>query len=190
MRINEVIYFSPSTKMIDLDFNNKDMILKSFRERIDEFYFEPIKILNNSNKAFAAGTLIVSLIDIFANYSIGGKTGYRYRNWLKDNIDIEKNLQDDIYKYYRNGLIHEGFIKEGGEFSYEISESFVTVDLNSKTVMIINPKMMEEELKRYFEDYIAKLVTDRSLYEKFISTFKSQFQSEYALLRNETRGRG
>lgn len=193
MRINEVIYFSPSTKMIDLDFNNKDMILKSFKERIEEHYFKPLKELNSSKQAFGAGILIGSIADMFVAYFIGRKIEVReggrlYQQWLKENIEFIKHndKKDDIakaiYKNYRCGLLHEGYIKKYGEFSYEINSGiqFVT-PLND--IIIINPEIMQEELERYFINYFKKIQINEEYYSNFLRCFRRQFEREVESLK-------
>lgn len=40
--------------------------LNAFRERIEKYYFKPIKILNDNRYGFAAIGLLASLIDILA----------------------------------------------------------------------------------------------------------------------------
>ena len=44
MKIKNEFYFSPNTLLKDLDENN---VIKAFKERIDDWYFEPIKLMNN-----------------------------------------------------------------------------------------------------------------------------------------------
>lgn len=55
--------FSPSFKLNTI---NKNNVIEVFKERIEKYYFEPIKILNEKKFGFAAATLLTSLIDILA----------------------------------------------------------------------------------------------------------------------------
>lgn len=48
MRINDSIYFSPSLLLENLDLSDKELIVKSFKERIESYYFKPIELLNTN----------------------------------------------------------------------------------------------------------------------------------------------
>src|SRR4051812_38015830 len=105
MRINDIIYFSPSLKLEDLDLNNRQLVLVSFSERITEYYLNPISILVDKKMAFAAGALECLLIDAFARYSTEDeKVGNRFKNWCKYNLNISESVADSFYDFFRNGL--------------------------------------------------------------------------------------
>lgn len=45
MRIEDGIYFSPNVKYYDVDFNHPEELVEAFRDRIKQYYIEPIKNL-------------------------------------------------------------------------------------------------------------------------------------------------
>lgn len=82
MRINDCIYFSPTLLLENLDLTNKELVMKSFTERIENYYFKPIEILNENKQAFASGAILCLLIDAFARYSTTeDRVGVRIKNW-------------------------------------------------------------------------------------------------------------
>lgn len=146
MRIGEILKFSPNYKYLDLDWDKKECMINAFKDRVKGFYIQPAEKLNKDEKGFAAGVLCITTIDFLA------KIDYKERNqikkWLKDNIDDFKKpdpdfsgnrtLADRFYDEFRDGLIHEGRIKNGGQFSYEYQ---VIIKLEDEA-MIVNPEIL------------------------------------------------
>lgn len=63
MKIGDILYFSQKYKFTDLKWDDKDNLLKAFQDRVEGFYMEPTRKLNEGKKAFAAGVLCVAAID-------------------------------------------------------------------------------------------------------------------------------
>ena len=113
IKINEILYFSPKCKYIDLKWDEKDKLIQAFKDRVEGFYIQPAEQLNIDKKGFATGVLL-TIIDFLA------KIFYQERNkmkkWLKDNITefkkVDPNfsgirtLSDRFYEEFRDGLIH------------------------------------------------------------------------------------
>lgn len=57
MRIKDIIYFSPSLKLEDLDTANQELVLKHFHERVTAYYFDSIETLIGHKQAFSSGAL-------------------------------------------------------------------------------------------------------------------------------------
>ncbi|MBK9486732.1 MAG: hypothetical protein IPO01_16600 [Chitinophagaceae bacterium] len=75
--------------------------------------------------------------------------------------------------YFRNGLIHEGRIKSGGQFSY--SYTFLYFE---NGFLIINPRILQQEVTDYFERYLMQLVQHEGAYQIFYNKFFRQFNTE------------
>ncbi|MGC4102332.1 hypothetical protein [Ferruginibacter sp.] len=183
MRIDDVLYFSPQVKVIDLEMNNKEQILHGFKDRIFSYYLDAANQLNHLGYAFASGVILMSAIDAIANYSIGGK------NHIKDFIrqspsldnfseDQKKALVKAFDDYFRNGLVHEGRVKNGGQFSYEYP--FLYFD---NGFLIINPRLLHSEVVTYFENYIKLISKDEGAYAVFYQKFSRQFKPEIDALK-------
>jgi hypothetical protein len=184
MRIKDIIYFSPGIKAIDLDFNNRDQILDAFLKRINKYYLEPAIELNQNKQAFAAGVILMTTIDAITNYSKGGSN--RIKEFMAEIIEslsftseIKKKITNAFDDNFRNGLIHEGRIKNCGQFSYDY-ETLVKIE---NEFVVIDPNELLKRVKKYSEKYIEKLRRDDAAYSIFIDKFKRQFESEINRLK-------
>ena len=136
MRIQDVIYFSTNVRLEDLDLNKRELVIDSFQERIEDYYFKPIQILVDHKMAFSAGALECLLIDAFARYATT-ENGVEKRmvDWCKAHLNLSKDIATDFYKFFRCGLLHESHIKQFGQFcfdEYYISEA----KKMSKTILL------------------------------------------------------
>jgi hypothetical protein len=167
VRIRDILYFSPKYKFIDLKWDDKDNLLKAFQDRVEGFYIEPTRKLNEEKKAFAAGVLCVATIDSLARIETGlDKVGDRFEYWVKNNIEQfnrpnpDKPSQTLAYRFYdefRNGLVHEGRIKNAGQFSHDRNELVNTVEVNgAESVMIVNPDCLLNAVATSFRDTLIK----------------------------------
>jgi len=59
-----------------------------------------------------------------------------------------------LYEIFRNGLIHEGRIKAGAQFSYDIES---TVD-EPQGILVINPMRLGHEVERALQICVAEPV--------------------------------
>ncbi|MBK7666663.1 MAG: hypothetical protein IPJ32_04540 [Sphingobacteriaceae bacterium] len=126
MRVGDTIYFAPDLKAVDVDFDNQKQILLGFQRRLVEYYLSPSRILDGHKQAFATGVLLMTTIDAITYYSIGGND--RIKDFIRQIEEVsrfDQNEQKKIAKgfddYFRNGLIHEGRIKNCGQFSYDFN---------------------------------------------------------------------
>jgi len=187
MRTNDVLYFSPKYRFEEIDFDNKEQIIECFNDRVDGFYLEPAEILisnNNKKYAFSVGLICVATIDFLALISTGIKdnVGNRFTKWLIDEIDEFKsnsNMAKCFYRDFRNGLVHEGRIKNGGQFSYDFKEELINVVDN---VLIINPEILLKRIQDAFSRYIELLRKDEAVFEKFKEFLKETFRKEFEII--------
>ena len=186
MRVDDVVYFSPGVRAIDIDFTNTEQLINEFQARIETYYFQPVHLLNTTGNAFAAGVMIMATIDAITYYSIGGNDRIKSFFYYLDNLgDYEEEKRKSLSKAFdanfRNGLIHEGRIKNAGQFSYaypwllEIEHDF----------MIVNPKILQEKVEEYFYSYLQILRAGQ--FEDFINKFKRQFRAEVQSLQRHYR---
>lgn len=173
MIIDDILFFSPSIKFQNLEIESQKNLPDQFKERIQGFYLEPIKQLNDVGHAFAAGVLLVSCIDALSRYdAIHGKLKSdqkRFSKWAQSNLASFKNGHSSrFYCDFRNGLVHEARIKKAGSFSYEIDDTFIVADEK----MIINPALLIKEVSNTLEEFISKLKNDEKLWSFFNSKIK------------------
>lgn len=178
MRIKDIIYFSPNLKLEDLKLSNPEHILYYFKERIENYYFEPIEVLNQHKMAFASGSLECLLIDVFARYTTTeDRAGVRIVNWAQTHLQLHNAVADKFYKFFRCGLLHEGHIKQFGQFCFD--EGYInSAIMEEQDHIIVNPKYLLEELRQYLERFIELLKEDKEAYSIFINRLEEDFSDE------------
>jgi len=159
--------FSPDLRLEDI---NKDNILDAFRDRIKEYYFKPIRMLNDKEFGFAAIGLLASFIDILVktkDHLTGHKSRTEYESWLHEKLGFEKKCAEDFYEDFRCGLLHSGCIESGGQVSYETSDLYTFY----KGHHFVNPKILLEKIEQYFDEFI-KDENPTELFEYFEKKLK------------------
>ncbi len=151
----------------------------------------PANTLNSKKEGFATGLLCVATIDFLARISFGEKKKSRKRieKWISENIayfkensrshagDVVEMNGRIFYESFRCGLVHEGRIKNGCQFTYEITE---TVYLE-KEVMLINPENLLKEIEISFGKYLKILECDKEKFKKFKDQIMDDFKEEIKL---------
>lgn len=173
MKIKEHLYFSPKYRFEDLKWDDKNNLISAFKDRIEGYYLDPVILLNENKKAFAAGVLCVTIIDFLALIFTGCESvKKRIVDWLKNNIK-EFNTRDTsnknrskaerFYEEFRNGLVHEGKIKNNGQFSYDFKELLKI----SENIMLINPNYLLEAIKIALYRNIKEVEDDELYFQSF-----------------------
>jgi hypothetical protein len=191
MRTQDGFYFSPKNTYMSLHFNDKKEVINAFYERIKGFYIEPANKLDGTFEAFASGVLCVCTIDILARLEYGDNIGVgsRFKKWVRiylvDDFLIFKlkamkyneqlSLDSFLYEYIRNGLVHEGLIKQGFQFSYETSNNLFRFEPD---IIIINPKVLLNKVYDSLKAFIKKLNEDNSLYLKFSKQLQKDLKED------------
>ncbi|MCZ7392632.1 MAG: hypothetical protein ABOK23_10970 [Candidatus Methanoperedens sp.] len=182
MDIKGELHFSPkyTFKQIEIALkgNEKSTLIDAFKDRICGFYLGPAQKLCQLNKfyAFAAGVLCVSTIDCLAMISISpNRVGDRFTQWTQNNIAElnQYNLASRFYDDFRNGLVHEGRIKNGAQFSYKYTKLVEML----KGAMVVNPDILLKKISKSFEDYIGKVERDDIEYKK-LTDYLEKFDKE------------
>jgi hypothetical protein len=183
MKIGDILYFSPNYKFNQIDWNNKEELIKIFKDRVDGFYLNPADDLNKKEYGFVAGLVCVTLIDFIARISMGKHGRSRFEKWLcknipdfneKDSNSSNRSLAKRFYEEFRNGLIHEGRIKKCGQFSYDFKN---TVSVNDG-IMLINPETLLKDLKKVFAEYIREVKENQEAFGKLKEALKRDFQGD------------
>lgn len=145
--------FSPSLKLSAI---NPENVIEAFKERIEQYYFEPLKLLNKKKFGFAATAILASLLDILAKVenrdTENSKNRIKYTSWMGNNLELEPELAKFFYDNFRCGLLHSGCIESGGQISYSQKESFLLDNAH----FIINPNSLMKKLKKIFYNLIKK----------------------------------
>lgn len=180
MRTQDGFYFSPQNTFMSLHFDNKKGLINAFYSRIEGFYIKPAIKLDGTFEAFASGALCVCAIDILARLEYGDNTGVgdRFKKWVRAYLKSDFNdfgnevkqyhqhvtFDDILYECFRNGLVHEGVIKQGFQFSYETGKKLFYVE---SEIVVINPKVLLSKVYDSLNVFVKKLKDDDALFEKF-----------------------
>ena len=181
MRTEDALYFSFKYKILDINFDNKTHVIDAFKSRINDFYIKPaIQLVDNY--FFAAGLLSVCTIDLLARYEFTtGRVGERFINWInthikefniEDNNNPGKKLSNRFYLDFRNGLVHEGRIKGGSQFSNFFPD---LITLEGK-IMVINVRVLITSIEHSFNCFIEQLTEDDEKYKLFKSALLDDFK--------------
>jgi len=195
-REGELLY-TPSCTFEDLkwaiDNGDKDEIIRMFKERVEELYLKPARLLikhaehgeKNMGFVFSAGLICVSVIDFLGRFYMGcprGDVGSRFIGWLLSYMQppFYGYLANKFYKDFRNGLVHECRIKNGGEFSLDIDNLFVLKRVDNRKYLIVNPEVLLEEIRKGFDKYLKDLRKNNILFEELINCLKKDFKSDFS----------
>ena len=176
MRIREHLYFAPDVKFSELDMSG-DILPDQFKKRIRGYYIDPAIKAAEAGHAFASGLLLVACIDALAYFETGSEqVSERFRQWCKMHL---ASFNDDemswrLYKDFRNGLVHNARINNGGEFTLE---SDCTVEVE-ESILSINPLRLAEEVSDALNRYIERLKADDGERACFLARIRSDFKYE------------
>jgi len=197
------LYYSPSCKFEYLKglIDNKEEreLLKCFEERVKELYLEPAYVLikeandkksDNSSMGlvFSAGLICVSAIDFLGRFYFGCpkedkvKVERRFVGWLLKYMSPPFNalLAEKFYKDFRNGLVHECRIKNGGEFSLNEGETIrEEVDDNGVRYLVVNPEKLLKKLDDGFKNYLDDLQQDENMLCQLIECLEKDFNEDF-----------
>lgn len=177
MRVSDQLLFAPDTTFSELTLDNDDKLLDQLRNRIEGYYLSPARKLVEEEHAFAAGVIIVTCIDALSRFEYGEKpeTKKRFPEWCETNLPaFEDGYYRKFYNDFRNGLVHEGRVKRGGEFTFENSKAVVATD----EIFAVNPKYLLEEVSAALDEYISDLATGKKSIEDLKKLIRSDFEYE------------
>ena len=158
MRIEDQLYFAPGILFADIDLRGDDLP-RLISARLRGFYLEPAYYSAQKGHAFAAGLLVLAGVDALARMQTGdGHVKRRYIKFARNNLPSFATAEsaERLYENFRNGLIHEGRIKLGAQFSLETPDTLMRLE----RIMIINPVRLADEVCRALDAYLAALHRD------------------------------
>jgi len=176
MRIKDELYFAPGIRFAKLD-SSGDNLPDQFSKRIVGYYLEPAIQLAKSDHAFASGVLLVTCIDALARYSTGKENvGDRIKEWCQQELPSfnDENTSERFYCDFRNGLVHEARIKNGGEFTLQSNRAVQT----KGPILCINPSYLYEEVSQALNRFIELLKADDDKRKKLAEKITSEFKFE------------
>lgn len=205
MRIENEIYFAPGIKFKDLVWDDPNQLVNAFRHRVYGFYLcqahlfieswnEQINLGREreelSGLAFGCGVICSTAIDFLAviEFFPSQDVGDRYKKWLNKRIPLcvqpdpqnpKQTISSRFYYEFRNGLVHEGRIKNAGQFSFDqdILPSNGLYEIVDEA-MVVNPSMLLNFIVTGLDEYLHETERDEFLLQKFRCTLINYFSAD------------
>jgi hypothetical protein len=158
MRVGDILYFAPGIRFRDVDVKGA-LLPDQYRARMMGLYVEPAEACAGNGQAFASGVLLVSCIDALARVRFSEpKVGDRIKRFAREELTsfASEARATRFYDDFRNGLVHEARIKEGGQFSLEIGSTVEELG----GLMLINPARLAAEVRASVDAYADLLNRD------------------------------
>jgi hypothetical protein len=190
MREGDDLFFAPGVRFSEVDLNGP-ALAEHYRARIDGFYLDPARLCIRQRYAFAAGLLLVSTIDFMAGFHhsaeglVGRMVGTEFRRFARHRLQsfVSGDLTQRLFDDFRNGLSHEGRIKNGGEFSFDPPQT--VRHLGGR--LCINPAHLLNEVEDALALQIAELKENTVQRAKAVERLRSLFAKEFGIVENARR---
>ncbi|MBN1372592.1 MAG: hypothetical protein JW987_11695 [Anaerolineaceae bacterium] len=202
MKIENKIYFAPGIEFKAVDWYDPPGLLNGFVSRVYAYYIDPARNMakwlplaeNNPSIvlgiAFGCGVISCTTIDFLARVELQkDAVRERYIEWLvnwicgmkvPDPDATQRTTAERFYDEFRNGLVHEGRVKEAGQFSLD-ADTFASVDQIFTFVdhaMVVNPFNLLNAIEAALHQYQDKLLNDKSKLEQFAVFLRTVFQAD------------
>jgi hypothetical protein len=178
MRLGDILYFAPGIRFRDVDTKGAGLP-DQYRARMIGLYVEPAEACAARGQAFAAGVMLVSCVDALARVRFtDAKVGDRIKRFARTEL---KSFHSDalaapFYENFRNGLVHEARIKEGGQFSLEIGSTVEELG----GLMLINPARLAAEVRASIEAYVDLLNRDGAVRQALADVLVRDHAKDFA----------
>ena len=166
MRIEDQLYFAPNIRFADVDFGGAALPAQ-FRARMWGFYLAPAHACARGGHAFAAGALVLLCVDALARLQTSDPVvGRRFKKFVREHLPsfASEARADCLYDDFRNGLIHEGRIKSGAQFSLDTGETITSID----GIVLVNPGFLAHEVGGALDRYVDVLHADADARRRFL----------------------
>jgi hypothetical protein len=161
MRIDELLYFAPGITFDQVDFSG-ERLPEQLAARVRGFYLEPARLCAAAEHGFAAGVVLLACVDALARWTTGSRdVDARFISFAQRELPsfAEGSRAEQLYTAFRNGLVHEGRIKAGAQFSFDFQGT--CEDLQG--VLVINPTLLAREIDAALTAWVAELRSNRTL---------------------------
>jgi hypothetical protein len=179
MRIEDQLYFAPNILFEDVDFGG-GRLPEQFRARIHGFYLGPADACARAGHGFAAGALVLLCVDALARLQTGDKAvGRRFKKFVRENVPsfAGEELAGRLYNDFRNGLIHEGRVKSGAQFSLETGETVKIIN----GIVLVNPVLLAIEVSSALDRYIDDLQDHADALQRFSDVLVRDHNDDLAM---------
>ena len=183
-RIQDILYFAPGIRFADLNLQSPGLP-RHYRRRMVGLYIEPAEECTARGHAFAGGVLLVTCIDALARVRYGdNEVGRRFKRFARDELQsfATAGLDERFYDSFRNGLVHEGRLKDGAQFSLDVVGQTVE---ERDGLLLINPELLAGEVRAALDAHVALLDHDASERQRLAQALIRDHQQDFAAGRAE-----
>jgi hypothetical protein len=179
MKIADIIYFSPKYKLLSIKWDDRNLLLKAFKDRIDSYYIQPAKYLDKNKHGFSTTLICVSLIDSLARLATGerNRSKKRFIPFVEKLFKINNELAMGLYSL-RCGLVHETYAKNA-YIDYRLGP----IVCSENSILGINPHKLLQKIEEIFNNYLKALEKDDKLFMIFKENLQEDFDKELKLLK-------
>lgn len=176
MRIGDILFFAPGIRFDQVDLGGMDLP-RQFECRIAGFYLNPADRCIEDGSAFAAGVILVSCIDALARMRFDRRVGARFKKFVAKELPsfAQPTLTDRFYDDFRNGLVHEARIKNGGQFTMDADKTVQWIN----GLLLVNPRHLSVELRDALSTYVTLLTTNTAEREKFAGRLGTDLAADF-----------
>lgn len=181
MLINELLYFAPGVTFDKVDFSGEQLPAQ-LEQRLRGYYIEPAHLCIEKSHGFAAGVILLSCVDALARFKTGilDQPGSRFVTFVRSELkSFAGNRAYKLYTAFRNGLVHEGRIKSGAQFSLEAADTVEVI----QGVLVVNPKHLAGEIEVALQTYVAQLQADAKLRQALAHRLSEDHKADSARRR-------
>jgi hypothetical protein len=178
MRIGDVTYFAPEIRFSDVDLSGA-ALPDQMLARIEGYFLQAADCCIREELPFAAGVLIVTCIDAVSRFAPGlnrlrRKSGEDFRTFARTRLPGFKALPKAtlLYDSYRNGLVHEGRLKNGCQFALGLDR---TLDTTGRFPVIDVARLLQE-----VRDAVHGLVEEMRASQPFRQQLVAYLRREFA----------
>jgi len=177
MRVGDLLYFAPGIRFDQVDLDGPGLP-EQFRQRIEGLYILPAEECAGRHHAFAAGVLLVSCVDALARLRFGnGVGGERFKKFAREQLKsfASGDLAERLYLEFRNGLVHEARLKEGGQFSLDVGSTVEQL----QGLLLVNPRLLAVEVRSALDRYVALLRGEAKELAKLAHTLRQDHAKDF-----------
>lgn len=202
MKVENKIYFAPGIEFKTVDWDDYHALVEHFIARVYAYYITPAKKmsewLENAGHdpsvllgiAFGSGVICCTTIDFLARIELNtNAVGIRYTQWLKKYIPEMNNSDPDndqqtiaerFYGEFRNGLIHEGRVKNAGQFSLDPDPFYPPSQVVSFVdhAMVVHPFNLLYTIEAGLHRLCIELHSDPDRLAQFAVSIKNTYQTD------------
>ena len=186
MREGDDLFFAPGVRFGEVDLVGPGLA-QHYRARLHGFYLAPARLCIERHYAFAAGVLLLSVIDFMAGLHhsaeglAGREVGTDFRRFARNELRsfVTDDLARRLYYEFRNGLTHEARIKNAGEFSFDWPQT--VRQLGGR--LCINPAHLLAEIEEALDRQIAELRENEAKHAQAAERLRTLFAKEFGIIQ-------